>query len=125
MSQSRKNPFAKKSSIEPESSPRGLAVFDQPATKVTTKSTKENQKSKATKQPTLFGMKKTVKDVVVVTQEESQEPTASPAPKSGFILWLDHNKPQLKLDNPDATDAELVRIGAQKFKTLSEEERQV
>lgn len=113
-------------------SPRGLAVFDQPA-KVTQKSmtgaSKENQKSKATKQPTLFGMKKTAKDAQPATQEatqESQEPASPAQPaKSGFMLWLDQNKPQLKLDNPDANDAELVRIGAQQFRSLSEEERQV
>lgn len=143
LSQNRKNPFAKKSSVDESAlgatpSPRGLAVFDQPV-KVTTQSkpttgpSKENQKSKTTKQPTLFGIKKTTKEATTTTtatQEtslESQEASPSPAqpPKSGFMLWLDQNKPQLKLDNPDANDAELVRIGAQKFKTLSDEERQV
>lgn len=139
MSQNRKNPFAKKTSITDDSSPgatpspRGLAVFDQPKvtqTKTTTGPSKENAKTKMTKQPTLFGMKKTAKEVAPSPQEispESQDSLPIPAqqpPKSGFMLWLDQNKAQLKVDNPECNEAELVRLGAQKFKTLSEEERQ-
>lgn len=139
MSQNRKNPFAKKTSVTDDSSPgatpspRGLAVFDQP--KVTqmkaTGPSKENVKIKTTKQPTLFGMKKTAKEVAPSTQEtstESQDSSPIPAqqpPKSGFMLWLEQNKAQLKVDNPECNEAELVRLGAQKFKTLSDEERQV
>ena len=139
LSQNRKNPFAKKTSITDDSStatpsPRGLAVFDQPKvtqTKSTTGPSKENNKTKATKQPTLFGMKKAAaKDLTPPTQEvssESQDPSPSPVqpPKTGFTLWFDQNKSQLKEENPECNDAELVRLAAQKFKSLSEEERQV
>lgn len=139
LSQNRKNPFAKKTSITDDSSPttptpRGLAAFDQTKitqTKSNTGPSKENTKAKATKQPTLFGMKKAAaKDITPPTQElssESQDPLTSPAqpPKTGFTLWFDQNKSQLKQDNPECNDAELVRLGAQKFKSLSEEERQV
>ena len=138
LSQNRKNPFAKKTSVTDDSSPttpspRGLAAFDQPKvtqTKPTSGPSKENVKAKVSKQPTLFGMKKATKDSTPPTQEmfsESQDPLPSPAqpPKTGFTLWFDQNKSQLKLDNPECNDAELVRLGAQKFKSLSEEERQV
>ena len=104
--------------VDESSSPRGLAVFDPQPAKPTGPS-KENLKSKVTKQPTLFAMKKTT------TTKEVQEESTPPPTKSGFSLWLEQNKTQLKEEHPDANDAELVRLGAQKFKTLPEEERQV
>lgn len=138
LSQSRKNPFAKKTSDDSSSatpSPRGLAAFDQPKvtqTKPTTTGpSKENVKAKATKQPTLFGMKKAAKDSSPAPAQEmsseSQDPLPSPAqpPKTGFLLWFDQNRSQFMSDNPECNEAELVRLGAQKFKSLSEEERQV
>ena len=149
LSQSRKNPFAKKTTAAAADdssqgggatpSPRGLAIFDQPANKATpnnkTGPSKENLKTAnrpVTKQPTLFGMKKTAAkeatSAPVAVETQSTHPVdQSPAapPKSGFMLWLEQNKPQLQADHPDANDAELVRLAAQKFKTLPEDERQV
>lgn len=136
LSQNRKNPFAKRTSMDESttSSPRGLAVFDQPKvtqTKPATGPSKENaNKAKVSKQQTLFGMKKSTKEATSITQEVSQDsqdnaPSPAQPPKSGFMLWLDQNRAQLKEEQPDANDAEIVRLGAQKFKTLSEEERQV
>ena len=52
-------------------------------------------------------------------------PTLTTQTKSGFMLWLDHNRDQLELEHPEAMEAELVRLAAQKFKTLSDDERQV
>lgn len=57
--------------------------------------------------------------------ENQATPTTTTQAKSGFMLWLDHNREQLEVEHPEATEAELVRLAAQKFKTLSDDERQV
>ncbi len=103
LSQSRKNPFAKKTSDDSSPttpSPRGLAAFDQPKvtqTKPTTTGpSKENVKAKSTKQPTLFGMKKAAKDssspapAQEMSLESQEDPLPSPAqpPKTGFMLLV-------------------------------------
>lgn len=126
------------SSVSP--SPRGLAIFDQPASsKPSTQlqsSSKEN-KPKSTKQPTLFNS--LAKKATTTTASEkdasgAEEVVTSPSPaaqsqpaagKSGFQQWLEQNRAQLQADQPDMSEAELVRLAAQKFKTLPEEERQV
>ena len=121
LSQTKKNPFAKKS--EASASPRGLAIFDAvkekgAAVKSNSSSAKENvnAKTKSTKQPTLFSMKKTT---------STDDSAASQSSKTGFMLWLELNKAQLQEENPDATEVELTRLAAQKFRALPEDQRQV
>ncbi|XP_055601577.1 WD repeat and HMG-box DNA-binding protein 1 [Uranotaenia lowii] len=36
-----------------------------------------------------------------------------------FIVWFESNKDQLKQDNPDATESELIKIGMRQYKTLN------
>ena len=124
ISQNKKNPFVKKgsdSSVAATPSPRGMAIFDVP--KVTPSGpTKENvTKSKTTKQPTLFSSLASKK--TPAPDGASVEPPTQPG-KSGFMLWFDENKSTLQLDNPEASDSELVRLAAQKFKSLPQDEKQ-
>lgn len=111
-------------------------MFDQP--KVTAKAaptgpSKENR-VKTSKQPTLFGMKKQSKEAATseepcIDSQSENQATSNPTPntqgKTGFMLWLEQNREQLQGEHPEATDAELVRLAAQKFKTLTDDERQV
>jgi len=75
-----------------------------------------NAKAKTTKQPTLFNMKKTT---------PTDDSPASQSPKTGFMLWLEQNKTLLQEEHPDATEVELTRLAAQKFRALPEDQRQV
>lgn len=152
LSQGKKNPFRKTangnngndgSTVSP--TPRGLAIFDQPVKSTPPSSagaaakgqgSKEN-KPKGTKQPTLFSSlaKKAPTatadsgSTTPVPPEESEGAAADTPPasgKSGFQLWLEQNRAQLQEDHPELTnEGELVRLAAQKFKSLPEDERQV
>ena len=145
LSQGKKNPFKKApepaaSSVSP--TPRGLAIFDQPpptakttlsAASGRTQASKEN-KPKGTKQPTLFSSLAKSKAPPAsaaspVPDSEPEQPTPTPPPastKSGFQLWLEQNRAQLQADHPEVTnEGELVRLAAQTFKSLPEDERQV
>merc|ERR1740128_1362875 len=125
LSQTKKNPFAKKA--EASASPRGMAIFDATtkekagaAVKSSFSSAKENVgvKTKTTKQPTLFNMKKPA-------PADDSSPATQASSKTGFMLWLEQNKAQLQEEHPDATEVELTKLAAQKFRALPEDQRQV
>lgn len=68
--------------------------------------------------------KTAAKDSATEEVPVAAQPQQQPA-KSGFMLWLDENREQLKLDHPEAIEVDLVRLAAQKFRSLPEDERQV
>lgn len=45
--------------------------------------------------------------------------------KVGFVLWFEEHKSTLESENPDASTAELTKLGTQMFKALSPDEKQV
>jgi HMG (high mobility group) box len=142
LTQNKKNPFAKKTQDSPAGTPpsaRGVAIFDEIKPSPIFKSkgapgnAKENQqttKPKNTKQSTLFSMKKSVASA---TTSEESTPTGSATPssegstsqKTGFMLWLEQNQSILQEEHPEASDSELTRLAAQRFRALPEAERQV
>ena len=68
------------------------------------------------------------KDPVVAAEEVVSSPSPvvqQSSGKSGFQLYLEQNRSELQADQPGASEAELVRLAAQKFKSLPEDERQV
>lgn len=149
LSQTKKNPFAKKADVTPTSSlPPGrvIEVFDHVASPVIGHNpAKENlpTKSTKTKQPTLFSMKKSTPtaphskvteaegdrgaDEVRPAKEDSTLAADDPASqgKSGFMLWLHLNRPLLQTEHSDKSEAELSQLAALKFRALAPEERQV
>ena len=116
-------------------SPRGMAIFDHQSKEKAKASLKENvsaatTKSKTTKQSTLLSMKKTAKDDHSAKEKDESNGASQPLPltqssKTGFMLWLELNKAQLQQEHPDATEAELNKLAAQKFRALPDDQRQV
>lgn len=54
-------------------------------------------------------------------ENQPKNSNSSSTPSSGqkFMPWFESNKDQLKEENPDATDSELIKIGMRQFKTLN------
>lgn len=53
----------------------------------------------------------------------AQENTENRRPKTGFQMWLEENRANILKDNPDLNEAEIIKEGMSRFRTLSSEER--
>ncbi|NXP26494.1 WDHD1 protein, partial [Scytalopus superciliaris] len=55
----------------------------------------------------------------------AQENTENRRPKTGFQMWLEENRANILTDNPDLNEAEVIKEGMSRFRTLTSEERMV
>ncbi|KFQ21284.1 WD repeat and HMG-box DNA-binding protein 1, partial [Mesitornis unicolor] len=58
-------------------------------------------------------------------QVTAQDNTENRKPKTGFQMWLEENRANILADNPDFNEAEIIKEGMSRFRTLSSEERMV
>ncbi|NWI00948.1 WDHD1 protein, partial [Tichodroma muraria] len=55
----------------------------------------------------------------------AQENTENRRPKTGFQMWLEENRANILTDNPDLSEAEVIKEGMSRFRMLTSEERMV
>ncbi|KFW81171.1 WD repeat and HMG-box DNA-binding protein 1 [Phalacrocorax carbo] len=53
------------------------------------------------------------------------ENTENKRPKTGFQMWLEENRANILMDNPDLNEAEVIKEGMSRFRMLSSEDRMV
>ncbi|XP_033641025.1 WD repeat and HMG-box DNA-binding protein 1-like [Asterias rubens] len=131
-SQPRKNPFKKNSSSESQVASKGSSVFDnmKKTSKIKLKSPPsekpiESKAKKGKTQATLFGNMKSPKqkEKDENTKSETDNFAAVKKAPSGFSFWLSENQPGLAEESPELSEADLVKLAMQKWRSLTPEEK--
>uniref|UniRef100_A0A8D0GHZ7 WD repeat and HMG-box DNA-binding protein 1 n=1 Tax=Sphenodon punctatus TaxID=8508 RepID=A0A8D0GHZ7_SPHPU len=95
---------------KPKSKQALAASFFQPRTPSANDKTAEEREEKAEKK-------------VSETPAAATENAENKRPKTGFQMWLEENRSGILADNPDLEEADVIREGMSRFRTLSSDER--
>ncbi|XP_078001089.1 WD repeat and HMG-box DNA-binding protein 1-like [Glandiceps talaboti] len=141
-SQGRKNPFKLSGGREPSGSQtaknsdttRGSNVFDslkkasQPTKHNIFKNVKGTKINKSQKiQPTLLQSRSKCKEGEKekrsdVEEKDNKEPTPTKS-VSAFQFWLQHNQDELRQDNPELDEEDILKLATQTWRKLSSDEK--
>ncbi|KAK3093566.1 hypothetical protein FSP39_017398 [Pinctada imbricata] len=133
-SSGRSNPFKVQTPSKPVSgSTKGTQVFDSMSKR---KQTSPGTQPIRNTKPVKLGGKKSsgqgklfpVKSKNAETNNEEKEKPSTPTTQkaaSAFDLWFEENKAELTEEHPDVSEEDLADLGAEKFRQLPKEDRQV